>query len=379
MDPIHLNGLPLSLHTEPAYDSDVEAELEVDQLDSDTDPEVEAVKPNTTKNGSGRPGERVAGHTLLPAVRLENMIQADGVTGNMALSKEGLYVLSIATEEFIKRLIQAGHREASAHRRNQINYTDMAATTQQYQEFMILSETIPAPIPLARALMLREAKERELLEDNPAMALPYSVPSVIPSPDPEAPVALPKPKKSRSSAVNGKEKTNGTASTSTSSKRGSKKPPKTNLQSQDMDTTIAPTPSTTAVAALNGSLEWQAHTGAANGHPSEPVHNRRSARNGLSSASASSSLPPPPANGHAPGMPISDTSQYTPEGGYDIDSLHSPPRDPDSRSQSPPYDHTWPGQFTGPASGFLQGSVVPFGRAPQNPGRTIYSQSHRPD
>jgi hypothetical protein len=30
-------------------------------------------------------------------------------------------------EEFIKRLIQAGHREASAHRRNQINYTDMGA------------------------------------------------------------------------------------------------------------------------------------------------------------------------------------------------------------------------------------------------------------
>ena len=28
-------------------------------------------------------------------------------------------------EEFIKRLVQAGHREASAHRRNQINYTDM--------------------------------------------------------------------------------------------------------------------------------------------------------------------------------------------------------------------------------------------------------------
>jgi hypothetical protein len=69
-------------------------------------------------------------------------IQRLGVTGNLALSKEGLFVLSIATvceiiisflfcclianqEEFIKRLIQAGHREASAHRRNQINYTDM--------------------------------------------------------------------------------------------------------------------------------------------------------------------------------------------------------------------------------------------------------------
>jgi len=33
--------------------------------------------------------------------------------------------LIVNQEEFIKRLIQAGHREASAHRRNQINYTDM--------------------------------------------------------------------------------------------------------------------------------------------------------------------------------------------------------------------------------------------------------------
>jgi hypothetical protein len=59
------------------------------------------------------------------------------------------------------------------------------------------------------------------------------------------------------------------------------------------------------------------------------------------------------------------------------------PRYPDShshsRSPSPPFnapnDPAWTGQFTGPASGFLQGSVVPFGRANQNPGRTIYSQS----
>lgn len=60
-------------------DSDVEAELEVDQLDSDTDPEEQAATSKAaSKNGGTRPGERVPGHTLLPAVRLENMIQADG-------------------------------------------------------------------------------------------------------------------------------------------------------------------------------------------------------------------------------------------------------------------------------------------------------------
>ena len=63
----------------PVYESDIEAELEVDQLDSDSDND-DAVDPNnTSKNGTGRAGERVPGHSLLSAVRIENMIQADGL------------------------------------------------------------------------------------------------------------------------------------------------------------------------------------------------------------------------------------------------------------------------------------------------------------
>lgn len=57
------------------------------------------------------------------------------------MSKEASFVLSIATvhiaflfcdsgvytsqEEFIKRMVQAGHRQVSASRRNIINYVDM--------------------------------------------------------------------------------------------------------------------------------------------------------------------------------------------------------------------------------------------------------------
>lgn len=58
------------------------------------------------------------------------------------MSKEASFVLSIATvhiafflcdsgvyttpqEEFIKRMVQAGHRQASASRRSIINYVDM--------------------------------------------------------------------------------------------------------------------------------------------------------------------------------------------------------------------------------------------------------------
>lgn len=73
-----LNGLSFGMQQDATYESDVEAEIEVDQLDSDSDPEVDTAKAGATKNGS-RPGVRVPGHTLLPAVRLENIIQADGM------------------------------------------------------------------------------------------------------------------------------------------------------------------------------------------------------------------------------------------------------------------------------------------------------------
>ena len=66
----------------PVYESDIEAELEVDQLDSDSDNDdaVDPTNPNNiSKNGTGRAGERVPGHTLLSSVRIENIIQADGL------------------------------------------------------------------------------------------------------------------------------------------------------------------------------------------------------------------------------------------------------------------------------------------------------------
>ena len=76
----YANGPSLGVQLAQVPDeSDVEAELEVDQLDSDTDPEEQATTSKAaSKNGATRPGERIPGHTLLPAVRLENMIQADG-------------------------------------------------------------------------------------------------------------------------------------------------------------------------------------------------------------------------------------------------------------------------------------------------------------
>ena len=81
MAAMNLDGPSLFPDFGPAYESDIEAELEVDQLDSDSDNDdvVDPTNANISKNGTARAGERVPGHTLLSAVRIENMIQADGL------------------------------------------------------------------------------------------------------------------------------------------------------------------------------------------------------------------------------------------------------------------------------------------------------------
>ncbi|KAJ6508797.1 hypothetical protein C8R45DRAFT_454374 [Mycena sanguinolenta] len=141
------------------------------------------------------------------ASKASSSIQAHGVMGSLALSKEALFVLSVATEEFLKRLAVNGHRQASVERRNSIIYRDMAATTEQYQEFMFLRETIPTPLSLAEALQLRELHEKEMLDDDPALATSATL-SLTAAPTPST--SKPKAKK----AANGKDKQNRNGSSS---------------------------------------------------------------------------------------------------------------------------------------------------------------------
>lgn len=323
------------------YESDVEADLEVDQLDSDTDAETDA---NASKKKSPS-GERIPGSSLLPAMRLENIIQAEGVTGNLALSREGLFVLSIATEEFIQRLVQAGHLQASSQRRNMVSYSDMAVTTQQYQEFMFLRDTVPPPVSLKDALLLREAKERELLEEDPAMATSFPIPSSAPTPDARSTISnvsnATAYAKSKSPVANGKEKqVNGDAHESASYKH---EPARSG-------------PSSHVNAGAQSLVEPQA-TGPTLSLPDVNHRGTSCIGNGSTSGSTSRSSP---------------SSLQQNEGALQPTPSHSltPPLLPPQEESA-----QWPAQFTGPASGFLQGPAAPFGRPTQNPGRTIYTQT----
>ena len=231
---------------------------------------------------------------------------------------------------------------------------------------MIYSDTIPTCISLAEALLLRQRKERGMLEDNPATASSFPIPSA-PSPDEPTMSDFHKSTK-RNRSTNGKEKANGSASTANLNRRASKRPTNAGHQMQDVD-----------VEFLSVDKEWDMDPSSLGGESSS---HPRPIRNGISSASDFSSIPPPLINGHSSGISRSLTPPLSQNGSeHGVIPLQS--RCPDShshsRSPTPPFhahnDPAWTGQFTGPASGFLHGPVVPFGRTNQNPGRTIYSQS----
>ncbi|RDB14799.1 hypothetical protein Hypma_016232 [Hypsizygus marmoreus] len=333
---------------------ETDMEDEVDQLDSDSDAGGPEIDVSGKQNGLAS-GVRVPGHSLLPAVRLENIIQADGVTGNLALSKEGLFILSVATEEFIKRMAEAGQLKASSERRTSVNYSDMAATTQQYQEFMFLHDTIPVPIPLSEALQLREAKEKELIdEEPPAPASRPFRPSISISSSASAP---PKTKaKSRSSTTNGQDKRNGSSSTTSRRERRS--------GSGGQRSSVGGTPDVDVTREGPWS-EWAEMPG--------PRSTSGSVLNGRSSISTVA-RPSPLANGHS-SVP-SRSGTLTPARSREESSEHASPRHcPPPPARSSPLagqeEAPWPGQYTGPASGFLQGPGGPFGHVAQNPGRIL--------
>jgi hypothetical protein len=162
--------------------------------------------------------------------------------GTLALSKEGLFIMSVATVRpflfFSKPVFDAKnmtgrvHKKASAGRTTtgQCGATHLrqlsrhgyvvphfvltlalqflARTTEQYQEFMFLKETIPTPVSLSEALQLRELHEKEMLEDDPALAAPTALSATVghtPS------TSKPKVKKA---AANGKDKQNRQGSSS---------------------------------------------------------------------------------------------------------------------------------------------------------------------
>lgn len=222
------------------------------------------------------------------------------------------------------------------------------------------SDTVPSPIPLADALRIREEKERMMLEDDPAMAGPVTAPP-LPAPTPQVAVSAPSTQKSKgkSRAMNGVDKTNGSASASTS-RRERRHPVAQQRSANGNDDTAT------------SHNDWDDMDG--HGPSRAANEESRPARNGATSASRA--RPSPSTNGHLDSTTISRSETHTPA--VD-DEILSSANARNARSTSYEENEHWPGNFTGPASGFLQGPGGPFSRPALNPGRTIYSHQSRAD
>ncbi|KDQ62431.1 hypothetical protein JAAARDRAFT_203570 [Jaapia argillacea MUCL 33604] len=337
-----------------------EEDEDVDQLDSDTDVEQTPASggpssASTKKPRSRKSAERKPGHTLLPAARVENILHADGMTG-VNMSKEALFMVSIATEEFLKRLAQAGHHRALSERRSTITYHDMAMAAQEHPQFALLQDAIPLPLPLSVALERRSAKEKAILEEDPATSNATHTPHLLGHNQTLAVKAKSKPKPSTS-----KDKANGVSAVSKEIRQRDNKGRWSTGGSANGETSQSGSPGPTP----NGTPSRRSRaTSRETGPGYQPPMNpypiaelpRSSLGTGADVANGISTHGRPPSWSS---MPPPDHIHGSPDESDDVE-----PR-LDQRGQGP-FEERWPGQYTGPASGFLG--------LTQDPGRTIYSQ-----
>jgi len=120
---------------------------------------AESSKPKVKPKVKPKITQRVAGESLLPTSRVQKIIKADKEMAGVA--KEALHLISVATEEFIKRLSQAAHQQATREKRTTVQYRDMATAVLRNDELTFLEEIIPQTISAPAALLKRRIKEKE--------------------------------------------------------------------------------------------------------------------------------------------------------------------------------------------------------------------------
>ena len=214
---------------------------------------------------------------------------------------------------------------------------------------------------------MREAKEKELFEDDPAMSTSLSVhPASV-----SAPVTNAQRGKGKSRNANGPDRRNGSAPTG-----GGERWSENRSQHGHEDTDINGTVHGDNHGVREGWVEW------VDGHDPSRYDLNHSRPPHINGEGSTSTGPPPPSNGHSTAPSRSGTITPARSREETLGSRSPPVRhfhDSHNSPLLPQEDSAWTGRYTGPASGFLQGPGGPLGRVAQNPGRTIYSQQHRTD
>jgi len=91
----------------------------------------------------GREGTREPGKNPFPVSRVQKILKAD--TQLPTISKEAVFLISVATEKFIERLAQAGQRVAERQSRVNIQERDICAVVRGIEEFTFLWDVLSDP------------------------------------------------------------------------------------------------------------------------------------------------------------------------------------------------------------------------------------------
>ncbi|CAA7261434.1 unnamed protein product [Cyclocybe aegerita] len=108
---------------------------------------VEAPEPDKAASKPKKPREkkdpqaplvREPGKSLLPFARVQKIIKADKEIPIVA--RDATYLISLATEEFIKRLCEAAQQVSQREKRSTVQHKDIAAVARRADEFLFLEE-----------------------------------------------------------------------------------------------------------------------------------------------------------------------------------------------------------------------------------------------
>ncbi|GJE86292.1 histone-fold-containing protein [Phanerochaete sordida] len=114
------------------------------------------------------PLAREQGKSLFPVSRVQRVLKAD--KDLPIVSREAVLLISLATEEFVKRISEASHRLAVREGRATVQRKDMASVCRRADEFLFLEELIPLYEPEAAGRRKPKALQPKD-DDRPATML----------------------------------------------------------------------------------------------------------------------------------------------------------------------------------------------------------------
>ncbi|CUA72549.1 hypothetical protein RSOLAG22IIIB_04948 [Rhizoctonia solani] len=133
-------------------------------------PQAQAQVVPNEKQPKPKPAAPELGESVLPMARVQKIMRADKELPNV--TKEAVHTISVATEEFIRRLSSAAFTQADREKRSMIQYRDVALAVKRTPELHFLEEMIPTAISAPQALAQHKLKLAERNSAPTAVSTP---------------------------------------------------------------------------------------------------------------------------------------------------------------------------------------------------------------